>query len=226
MSIPTAEPGPRNPQLLVRLAGIVLFLQLLTALMESVGSHVRDRELAAAQAHIGGLLAASASALEVRVRFKLQVQEWKNILLRGSDPADFSHYHDAMLGHAAAVDAALHSLGESLAALDESTAAVPQLLERHAALDLRYTEALGDRQTLDFALAQQVDRGVRGIDRPLDAEFDALATELGARAHAAQADALDVMNKTVHRARIMRGVLLGVSSVLVLLMLAMALRRI
>lgn len=225
MATPTAEGSPRNPQLIVRLAGVVLFLQLITALFESVSSHVRDREIAAAQAHIGGLLAASSSALDVRVRFKLQVQEWKNVLLRGSDPADFARYREAMLGHASAVDAALLSLGDTLTAMHEDAGEVPALRERHAALGTRYAAALGDRQVLDVALAREADRAVRGMDRPLDAEFDALASGLGKRAQAGQVAAVEATARGMQRARWIRGTLLACSSILVLLLLFTALRR-
>lgn len=213
-------------QLIVRLAGAVLLLQLLGALLESVGSHVRDREFAAAQTRVSGLLAASASALEVRVRFKLQVQEWKNVLLRGSDPADFARYREAMLGHESALDAALLALGASLASLDEDAAVVTRLRERHLGLGSRYAGALGERQSLEITSALQADRELRGIDRPLDAEFDALATGLGTRAHAAQVSALRELEESITRARWIRGVLLGCSSLLVLMLLLSALRRI
>lgn len=225
MSKAPAETSHRNPQLIVRLAGVVLFVQLIAALFESVSSDVRDREIAVEQAHIGGLLATSSGALEVRIRFKLQVQEWKNILLRGSDPADFARYREAMLEHANAVDAALLSLGDALTAMHEDVGDVPALRERHVVLGARYTTALGERQVLDVALAQQADRAVRGMDRPLDAEFDALAAELGKRAHGEQVAAMDAAARGMQRARWIRGTLLACSSLLVLLLLFTALRR-
>lgn len=225
MALGADERNPGNPRLIAKLAGAVLLLQLLVALVESVGTHVRDREFSQAQARISGLQEASTRALEVRVRFKLQVQEWKNVLLRGSDPTDFAKYRDAMQGHAAAVDATLLGLSESLAALREDSSAVAQLRERHIALAGRYAGVLEGRQRLDIMQALQADRDLRGIDRPLDADVDALADGLGARANDAREAALAAVQESIRRARWVRGVLLGCSSLVLVLLLLAALRR-
>lgn len=224
MAFTDSDQRARNTQLIVRLAGAVLLLQLLGALLESAGAHVRDRELAAAQARITALYAASTSALEVRVRFKLQVQEWKNVLLRGSDASDFARYREATQGHAKAVEATLLALGESLAALGEDASVVERLRERHVALAVRYAAFLEGREHLELPIALQADRELRGIDRPLDADVDALATAIATRAHDARESTLQAMEQSISRARWIRGTLLAFSSLLVVLLLRTALR--
>jgi len=97
---------------------------------------------------VDGLRAASSSALEVPVRFKLQVQEWKNVLLRGSAPEAFARYRDAMQAQAAAVDGALGSLGDSISALGEDPATIAQLRERHTILR-RLGQTLGEAPRAD-----------------------------------------------------------------------------
>jgi hypothetical protein len=79
-----------------------------------------------------------ATALSTQVRFKKQVQEWKNILLRGQDPALFDQYlaqfEKEEQNTRASMQRLIELLGENLAARETAG----QFLEAHTQLGEEY----------------------------------------------------------------------------------------
>jgi methyl-accepting chemotaxis protein len=114
-----------------------------------------------------------------QIHFKLQVQEWKNLLLRGKDPLQRVKYYEAFNGEERRVSTALaelhHSTLSTLTPADRNTFLVLQ--SQHLALGERYRAALeqasGGRWDT-FVM----DQTVRGIDRPLNTAIDGLGTEI------------------------------------------------
>jgi methyl-accepting chemotaxis protein len=113
----------------------------------------------------------------MQVDFKKQVQEWKNLLLRGHDYAEFQKYEESFKKEEANVRA------EAQALLDEvkDPQAVKELqafLSGHTAMSQTYAEAIkafSASKGLDVAAA---DAMVKGIDRaPTDA-IDAIVLRL------------------------------------------------
>lgn len=124
---------------------------------------------------------AARAAVDAQVAFKLQVQEWKNSLLRGRDPADLQTYSSAMEERAEEVRGALTALAGS--GLDETLPArIGEILAAHEAMTARYREALADFEAGGGADPWSVDARVRGIDRPIDQALDALAEGFSDRA--------------------------------------------
>ena len=106
-----------------------------------------------------------------QVEFKTQVQEWKNILLRGGNPKDFEKYSKQFQERSDSIQANLRTLmAHEIIQRDPTLVAeIENLRKRHEALGLQYQFALnGYEEKGPFA----VDRIVRGIDREPTKKFD------------------------------------------------------
>jgi methyl-accepting chemotaxis protein len=112
------------------------------------------------------------SARSAQVEFKIQVQEWKNILLRGQDAAQLEKYTAAFkkggektrvqLGK---VEAALAKLNLKSPLVGEATAALNEL-------DKNYLEALAQFDPADPLGYAKVDGLVKGMDRAPTKKID------------------------------------------------------
>jgi methyl-accepting chemotaxis protein/methyl-accepting chemotaxis protein-1 (serine sensor receptor) len=155
----------------VVVAGIVALFALYYANLQ----HRRSMEA------LHALERASTSATEAQVAFKLQVQEWKNTLLRGHDPADYERYRQAMLARSDEVRAALTALAESGPGDENLPARIQEILETHAAMVERYRETLAVFEAGGRKDPRAADVLVRGIDRPIDQALDSLAEQFRAQ---------------------------------------------
>ncbi|MEN3976815.1 hypothetical protein [Emcibacter sp. SYSU 3D8] len=114
-----------------------------------------------------------------QTHFKIQVQEWKNILLRGSQEQDYTHHFDAFEHEESEVQTRLASLEERARGVDlpQLASTAQDLADEHRSLGETYRNALerGRRMAWDpFAIDQQV----RGIDRSLNDGLDQVAEAL------------------------------------------------
>ncbi len=142
------------------------------------------------------VVAAVDQARSAQVMFKKQVQEWKDILLRGNDPKNYDKYLALFKQEHASVLDLLARLRETLARLGFPTDALDQARQAHVALFERYQAALRDFDQADPGAGQKVDKGVVGIDREptkaiddIVADITSLATKMN-RDAAAQAGEL------------------------------------
>ncbi len=104
-------------------------------------------------------------AMKAQVAFKTQVQEWKNVLLRGSDAADYRRYLEQFLAQQDLTQELVRQLGETVPPDSQARDVALRFLESHRDLAKRYQEGLtafeGAGRTDPFA----IDKMVRGIDR-------------------------------------------------------------
>ncbi len=98
--------------------------------------------------------------------FKTQVQEWKNTLLRGNDPASFEKYSKAFNKEEARVQVLLKEARGLMVELNVSTAEVDELLQQHLELGRRYRDALQSYDVEKKSSGRKVDALVKGMDRP------------------------------------------------------------
>jgi len=112
----------------------------------------------------------------VQVNFKKQVQEWKDILLRGHNPADLATYTKQFHDEEERVRA-----GATALANEVQDAQTKQLLEQflaaHQVLSQKYEEAYETylAGNADFKAADKI---VRGQDRPPTDLFDRVVQRL------------------------------------------------
>jgi len=135
------------------------------------------------------VLASSDLGRQAQVHFKIQVQEWKNVLLRGADPQLLEKYRGGFEKEEAAVQKHLTVLRARLTAEALDVARVDGLLAVHRSLGERYRAALAGFEG-DAAGARKVDHAVRGIDRAPTEAMDALVADLKKLAERYQADAI------------------------------------
>ncbi|WP_078002155.1 methyl-accepting chemotaxis protein [Izhakiella australiensis] len=105
------------------------------------------------------------TARNAQVQFKIQVQEWKDTLLRGNDPAAFEKYKAAFIAQSAKTQRLLQTLGQLLPQIGLSDEGVANIRAQHQQLENRYLSALKDYQPQDATSAMRVDKQVKGIDR-------------------------------------------------------------
>jgi methyl-accepting chemotaxis protein len=119
-----------------------------------------------------------------QIDFKTQVQEWKNILIRGNTEADFAKYEKAFLEQEKAVQKhlgkALETLKKEADAAEDATTIrdLQQLIEDHASLGTAYKTALGSFNKNDPEAGKKIDVTVKGKDRATAEGINKLAAAL------------------------------------------------
>lgn len=109
-----------------------------------------------------------------QVAFKTQVQEWKNILLRGNDPAAFAKYLEGFDREEALVQTNLVQLQTLLAGAGLPATNAARTRQAHAELGVKYRAALKQFAGADGGGAARVDGLVKGVDRAPTEAIDAI----------------------------------------------------
>ena len=153
-----------------RIAALALILMVfLTALGLSAAWFLNEARIQ--QQSTEGEAARVTQAIELarsaQVSFKIQVQEWKNTLLRGGSTDAFKKYHDGFRKENDLTQARLTQLRPIFAELGLPIEQVDETLAAHQTLLGQYEHALKsyDSQDPDVS-AHRVDAMVKGMDRP------------------------------------------------------------
>jgi methyl-accepting chemotaxis protein-1 (serine sensor receptor) len=120
------------------------------------------------------------SARTAQVHFKKQVQEWKNILLRGNNSKQYDKYLGKFNKQEALVQEELSSLVVKFSNLRLDTELVSSLQTKHSNLGKSYRSALALYDQADISSAHRVDKAVKGIDRPPTNEMDKMVDQINA----------------------------------------------
>ncbi len=134
------------------------------------------------------------TARTAQVEFKKQVQEWKDLLLRGQDPSAFEKYRQGFVARSAVTQDNLRKLADQFSKLGLETPLVHDALKTHEELGVKYQDALKQYNSTNPDSAHVVDTLVKGIDRPPTKQIDdivafalAQSDRLTKEAHAAAA---------------------------------------
>lgn len=136
-----------------------------------------DQLSATHQRVVSGPIADAERARVMQVTFKKQVQEWKNILLRGFVARDRESYGTAFTREGRTVLLLADSLGSQVAD-SQALATLAQFRRAYAQLDSEYAIALAVFDSSRGQDARAADRLVRGKDRPPTDLIDELVTRL------------------------------------------------
>ncbi|WP_374511220.1 methyl-accepting chemotaxis protein [Niveibacterium sp.] len=175
----------------VWLLGAVAVLGILVAALFGIVTLARvDARQEAALQDVSDGMRQLVAVETAAVDFKTQVQEWKNILIRGNDAAEYDKHVQAFSGRQAAVQEGLTKTRDAIKAEnDPNNGDVLQMLDavikEHAALGALYQSALGGFDKGDPGAGLKLDAQLKGKDRPAaKAMADVVARmEKGERAH-------------------------------------------
>lgn len=169
-------PSPTSARALMALAGSILMVFLLGGSVAAFGLFYAAEQQQVDQRQLDATFHSADEISSAAIAFKRQVQEWKNILLRGADPGDYSRYRQSFDHESEQVDRLLSGLRD--ASEDNQKASIGALLDEHGQLTARYRELLGANDRISPSLASEIDHTLRGIDRPFTERLDAFAETL------------------------------------------------
>lgn len=198
------------------LIGTLLFVIMMTGVVAVFGLHYADRQNEQGQKELQTLYEGMDHIRAAQLHFKRQVQEWKNILLRGHRSDDFLKYTELFRKEQDRT-AALLQTAQKPDSLNSSGRITP-LINRLETLNQRYNEALAGFQPEHAASVQATDAQVRGMDRPLETSLDHLVKEMETELIVQQQQARTAEK---HRYHIFRNVLVTLSAIACLLGLAL-----
>ncbi len=113
-------------------------------------------------------------ARRAQVTFKIQVQEWKNILIRGLDRTAFDKYRAQFISSSREVLSILDSLAARVHQESDIARRIASLSAAHQTLEKKYLAALEGWDGNDRDSYKKMDTAVKGIDRTPTAEMDEL----------------------------------------------------
>ncbi|MFL9924566.1 methyl-accepting chemotaxis protein [Herbaspirillum lusitanum] len=105
------------------------------------------------------------AARSAQVQFKIQVQEWKNTLLRGKDQPSFDKYRQAFIDESKSTQTMLKKLEVLMPSIGMDAGDVARAQQAHAELLGKYLEALKQYVSDDPSSVGKVDELVKGVDR-------------------------------------------------------------
>ena len=150
---------------LFMLASLALVSLALTSLIDLWSINQLTMKMESALARQSTAANALMAVESAHAKFKTQVQEWKNILLRGNDPAAFDKYL-AQFGKAeSSVQTILAQAATLYDQMGLARSDLDQLIVAHRQLGNEYRAALASYDKADPQAGQKVDRLVRGKDR-------------------------------------------------------------
>jgi methyl-accepting chemotaxis protein len=197
--------------LLMGLAGLVLLTGAVT-LYRFANSTVQGFETSSRAAE------ASDLAREAQADFKTQVQEFKDILLRGHDPELLAKYRKAFDASEKEVQEDLLRLGNLMGPLGLDPALAENARRIHQGLGPKYRGALAQFQPANPTSYREVDRQLRGMDRELATSLGELGKKINDHAKATRDAQAQALLASARRVVLIQAGVLAVGGTLALLL--------
>lgn len=118
------------------------------------------------------------TARSAQVNFKKQVQEWKDLLIRGNNPDSFKNYLSAFSVEEKATQNDLMTLKELMKKQGLDFSKVDNALKTQSNLGVKYREALRSYDENNAQSMHLVDNMVNGIDRAPTNDIDTIVTNI------------------------------------------------
>lgn len=157
------------------LAGSLMGAATLVGLMGFYLAHQLTVQSGTLTTTLGKVAKAGDQAREAQNHLKSQVQEWKDILIRGHDSALMAKYKAGFEKQEREVEEDLVGMKAALSDLGLSTEGVDKTIQEHRKLGAKYREALATWRGQDPLAYRAVDSQLKGVDRPMNEAILALA---------------------------------------------------
>jgi methyl-accepting chemotaxis protein-1 (serine sensor receptor) len=137
--------------------------------------NARMTQMALEQEHIEESLDLSRRA---QLEFKGQVQEWKNILIRGRDGQLLEKHLKGFHDQSAKVKSLLAKLNEVARKVNLPATLADKAIAEHDELDRRYMDAFKSFSAVEEARGDDIDKAVRGMDRAATEHIDGIVKDV------------------------------------------------
>lgn len=117
-------------------------------------------------------------SLTAAVQFKTQVQEWKDILIRGNKKAQYDSYLSAFNKSESDVQNSLAKIKVLYREMGYDTRIIDQAILQHQSLSEQYRKNLKMFNLHDPETGKKVDHQVQGIDRPFSETFQKITQDI------------------------------------------------
>lgn len=169
------EPTLQALPLKSRFAILLTMMCVMMLVVGGVGlyaAYLAEQAYDAEESMMNGSSEAVDTARNAQLSFKTQVQEWKNILLRGQDEAAYNKHLQAFEGEVQHTRLNLQAFKQQLTALQQPSTSVDVAMSQLDGINEKYHAALQhyDRRSVNPGL--EVDKLVKGLDRELVASID------------------------------------------------------
>lgn len=131
------------------------------------------------------------NARQTQVDFKIQVQEWKNTLLRGYDSEAFNKYYSEFSKKNDNIQVEILKLKEDMSRNGMDTSLADTLLQSHKDLYSKYSNAIKSYDKNNPENYRTVDKLVEGIDRKVNDDMDSLVKQIQDKAKLENQNAID-----------------------------------
>jgi methyl-accepting chemotaxis protein len=160
--------------LVVSLACVALAFSLVT--VKAIGDLVGPLRVSTTEAQ--KYANAINTSRQAQVDFQRQVQEWKDILIRGNDAESYDKHLKGFAGREQNVQEGLAELKKLFTGLKLDVTPVDSLINEHRSLGEAYRKALATFDAADRESGKRVDKQIRGVDRPASKAMDELALKV------------------------------------------------
>ncbi|WP_374582957.1 methyl-accepting chemotaxis protein [Pseudoduganella sp.] len=152
------------------------------------------------------------TARSAQVEFKIQVQEWKNILVRGHDQEQLDKYSKAFVKSGQATIGELQKLSALLEKLKMQTPLVDDAIKMQEELGKKYGAALKQFDTANPESYKILDKAVQGMDRAPTKKIDEIVEYIDSQAKKNAAEATAAADATSRAATVTLLVVLAVTT--------------